>query len=204
MSPSEQQLLSQAIAGDADALTDLLEIHAPMLRRRLHGQIPVRWQSLLNEDDIMQETFVEAFLAIRRFSPVREESLLSWLDRIARNTLVDAIRGLQAEKRRSDQRRQRGPSEEGSEFGLYEILVASGTTPSQHAMRGELAANIRNAIGRLPVTYAQVVELYDLNGISASELAARFGCSEGAIFMRRARGHRLLGELLEKFFCSGS
>jgi DNA-directed RNA polymerase specialized sigma24 family protein len=55
---------------------------------------------------------------------------------------------------------------------------------------------LTGAIGKLPDVYRQVVEMYDLKGHSADEVATALGRTQGAMFMVRKRAHRLLAELM--------
>ena len=53
------------------------------------------------------------------------------------------------------------------------------------------------AIEQLPLAYREVVRRYDLQGQSAVEVAGQLGCSPGAVYMRRARAHERLQQLLD-------
>ncbi len=69
MGSSDQSLLKQAASGDGRALADLLEEHTPTVRRSLAGKIPARLQSVLSVDDLLQQTYIDAFVNINRFDP---------------------------------------------------------------------------------------------------------------------------------------
>ena len=60
-SPQNEELLQAAVLGDMDALERLLVFYAPKVRQSLVGKINPRWQALVTEDDILQETCMEAF-----------------------------------------------------------------------------------------------------------------------------------------------
>lgn len=193
----EADLVRRAVQGDGDALTRLLLRHGPGLRYPIRAQIPARLRPLLSEDDVLQESYAEAFLHIGRFDATG--SFRAWISRIARNNLLDAIRGLDA-RRRDGKRRQGGGPDRGAPWpGPVDPLDDSATTPSRSAMGRELAEHLDRALDQLPVAYGDVVRLYDLDGLSAGEVAQALGCSPGAVFMRRARAHRMLGEILESF-----
>src|ERR1043166_2811080 len=87
-------LLQQAVEGDAAALRVLLEHFGGEVRNRIRGMIDKRWRSHLDEDDIMQVTYLEAFLHIDQLTARDSASFLAWLTRIAENALRDAVRGL--------------------------------------------------------------------------------------------------------------
>ena len=196
MSDRGPGLLSRAIDGDTDALTQLLEAHGPMLRAFLAGKIPAHLQSVLSEDDVVQQTYADAFLGIGSFVPQGDRSFTNWLVTLAERNLTDAIRMLHREKRGGDRRRVEPAASEESLMALYELVGATTTTPSRLAARSEAKAAMNQAISRLPELYRQVVEMYDLQGRSVDEVAAALGRRPGAVFMLRARALRRLAEIM--------
>jgi len=192
----KDDLLMQAIDGDAEALAAVLRREAPAVRQQLAGQIPARWQSVLSVDDVMQETYVDAFLDIARFEPQQESSLTAWLVCIAKRNLLDAIRMLDTEKRGGNWHRLDPPAGDDSFLALFEHLGGSGSTPSRTAARAEARSMLGHALAQLPPAYRQVVETYDLEGRPVEEVAQKLKRTPGAVYMLRARAHRRLAELL--------
>jgi RNA polymerase sigma-70 factor (ECF subfamily) len=200
-------ILDKAMAGDEAALSELLRQAAPELRASLAGKIGKHWQSMLEPDDVLQVTFLEAFLRIRDFKPTGPGSHIAWLRRIAENNLRDAIRGLEADKRPSPRKRLHSPTAEQSFVALVEVLGVNTTTPSRDAAKGEAVGAMMHALRALPADYQKVIRLYDLEGLAAQEVATELGRSLGAMFMLRARAHdRLKDELgsASQFFSIGS
>lgn len=189
-------LLSKAVKGDTDAISRLLFTVGPKIEQEL--SIGRRWRHALDAGDVMQITYLEAFLQISRFRPEQAASFEAWLRRIAENNLRDAIRGMERQKQPPPSRRVpfTGPTDE-SFTGLYDQLAAKGTTPSRAFARKDIQRLIEAALSKLPADYAQVVRLYDLEGKSMEEVATAMGRSSGAIHMLRARAHDRLSELLE-------
>ena len=66
MTLAEDELLRKAIAGDMAALSELLERHGPEIRCKL--RIDPAWRPLVSADDVMQITYLEAFLRIPSIS----------------------------------------------------------------------------------------------------------------------------------------
>src|SRR5438874_4374691 len=95
----QDELLAKATAGDAGALADLLTRDGAAARRALHDAIPIKWQSVLSMDDVMQQTYAEAVVSIGRFENRGDGSFAGWLTQLARCTLIDALRMLEADKR---------------------------------------------------------------------------------------------------------
>lgn len=201
---SEQELVLQAVSGDEEALTTLLRRFGPVVRERVKSRIGRQWRSSIDEDDVMQVTYLEAFLLINQFQPRGPGSFLAWLSHVAENNLRDAVRGLQAAKRPDPRRRVHPRGSSDSYVALVEMLGSTDSTPSRHAARDESTQYLEKALGTLPPDYERVVRLYDLEGHSATEVAELLGRSPGAIYMLRARAHERLKESLgatgSKFF----
>lgn len=195
MQTEEEALAIRAVGGDEQALVDLLQVIGPAVRGRLAGRIPRHLQAVLSEDDVMQQTYVDAFLGIGQFGPRGEGSFLAWLTTLADRNLTDAVRMLEAAKRGGDRRRIQ-MDEERSVAALYELLGGTQTTPSGQAARREAQTVLRQAIGRLPELYQQVVRLYDLEGRPVAEVSNAMKRSQGAVFMLRARAHERLREIM--------
>ncbi len=187
----------RAACGDEDSLCMLLEHYGPIVRDRLKSKIGQQWRTSLDEDDVMQVTYLEAFLLINQFKHRGTGSFLAWLSQVAENNLRDALRGLQAAKRPNPKRRvQVSRPNENSFVALVEMLGSTNSTPSRAAARGESERMIEDVLSALPPDYERVVRLYDLEGRSAQEVAEQLGRSTGAIYMLRARAHeKMRGEL---------
>lgn len=190
------ELLSKAIGGDEQALSQLLEEHGPAVRRRLVGAIPKRWQSLLSEDDVLQQTYVDAFRDIGRFVGDEGRAFEAWLHTLAKRNMLDGIKMLEADKRGGDRRRIEPGSREESMVALYEVLGGAITTPSRKVARREAGDALKKALDSLPTAYRQVIEMYDLEGRPIEEVAAELKRSSGATYMLRSRAHRLLCEVM--------
>lgn len=206
--PNELDLIERAKKGDQDALTELLRVFGTPVRERLKGKISQQWRSSLEEDDVMQVTYLEAFQLIDQFTPRGSGSFMAWLAQVAENNLRDAIRGLQAAKRPNPKKRVQvtGTSSRDSFVALVDLLGTDHATPSRVAAMDEAVQFIEAALSRLPPDYERVVRLYDLEGLSAAEVAAQLGRSPGAIYMLRARAHDRLKNQLgseSKFFSQG-
>ncbi len=196
MGSSDDNLLNQAVGGSRTALGKLLEEHTPVVRGRLAGHIPQRWQAVLSPEDVLQQTYTDAFLHIDRFVPRADGSFAAWLCTIADHNLANALEMLEAEKRGGGRRPIESRAREDSMAALYELIAATQSTPSRHAARDEARKALERAIQELPDDYRQVVQMFDLEGRTAREVAQALGRSPGAVYMIRTRAHRWLGELL--------
>ncbi len=167
-----------------------------MLRSKFHDQIPARWRTLLSLDDLLQETYTDAFLDIAGFEDRSPESFEHWLAAIGKNNLLNAVQSLEAEKRGGGRKPFSPAQQDDSYAALHELLSCSTTSPSGRAAKGEARAALEQAIGRLPRDYQIVVRLYDIEGHPVEDVSATMRRSPGAVFMLRARAHKALRRLL--------
>jgi RNA polymerase sigma factor (sigma-70 family) len=196
MTELREDLVSKAVQGDRGALTALLERHGPLIWRGLDGEIPLRWRALLGREDVMQEVYLDAILSIKQLTGRTESAFAAWLAALARTTLLDSIRVLEADKRGGGCRRVAVESEAESFLCLYELLGSTSSTASRAAAREEAKVALEHALGQLSEIHQVAVRMYDLEGQSIGEVAKRLGRTEGAVFMLRARAHRRLREIL--------
>ncbi len=187
LSGSIADLIKQAHSGDRRALGELLEQHGPAIRRKLRGAIPKRWQALLSIDDVLQQTYIDAFLDIGDFVGLRSEAFAGWLSTMARRNLHDAIRMLSADKRGGNRNRLARPMSDESFNLLFELVSGTRSTPSRTAEKAEVRAFLEDALRRLPLDYRQVVVLFELDGLRAEQIAKMLNRSTGAVYMLRAR-----------------
>lgn len=189
---TQEDLLPRAIKGDQDALTALLKQHDGILRSKMRGRLPRRWQSVLSLDDLMQETYTDAYLGISDFVPRGDGSFGRWLATIAKNNLLHALESLEAERRGGARRPVLEGNQESSCLCLLDMLGGTTTSPSGRAARAEARVALDEAISKLPPGYHRVVLMYDLEGHPVEDVATAMKRSPGAVFMLRARAHRIL------------
>jgi RNA polymerase sigma-70 factor (ECF subfamily) len=200
----ENSSIAPAVKGDKEALSTLLQAHAPELRRAL--SVESRWLSRFDVDDVMQVTFLEAFLHIHRFDPAAPGSFSGWLLSIARNNVRDLKREALAAKRPAPDKQVALYAGQSS-VALIERLVGSSTTPSRAFAANEAQGILELALKKLPEDYREVVQLYDLEGNSAAQVARQLRRSVGAVYMLRGRAHDRLREILgseSRFFSCGA
>lgn len=199
MQVSEESLLARACQGEQAALTELFRRHESAVRAAIGARLSTRWQALLSVDDVLQHTYVEAILAIRKFVSRGGHAFGLWIRKLAEHHVIDAIRALEADKRGGAAHRIESGSPDASLAALLERLTGlpTQTTPSQGAVRRELHDALDRALARLPEHYRRVVQRYDLEGRPIDEVAAELQRSPGAVHLIRVRAHARLRELLD-------
>ena len=193
VSPAELNWVRLAVDGDKDALGELLEAYGPGVETSL--SISSKWGGMLDAADVMQVTYLEAFIQIRGFDVARAEAFPQWLKRIAENNLRDAIRSLEAKKNPPPHLKLNAESGDSS-LALFDVLTSGGGTPSLIVRQDEARTRLRRALSCLPSDYARAVQYYDLDGKPVDEVARILERSTGAVFMLRQRAHDRLRVLL--------
>ncbi len=181
----------QGNAGKAVELQRILHLHAPRLLRYLQEKLPADMRAFVEPQDVLQDTFFEAFQRINEFEYRGEDAAYRWLVVIARHRMLALIRMHGAAKRGV---RERIDGDQDVVPMLGEMAVYH-RTPSQSAMSHEIAAAVSESMSRIEPQYREAIRLRFLEGLSIKQSAERMGRTEGAILMLCNRG---LGALREQ------
>jgi RNA polymerase sigma-70 factor (ECF subfamily) len=145
-------------------------------------------------DDLLQEALLRAF---RRFETFDQTlSFKAWAFTIIKHTHID-------HQRRHPQGCAvalpgdggHGVDIDAEEFSLGSEqfpLFAIPLDPENILLRGEVVAQVREAIRRLPREFREVVELRDIEGLSYREIAHVIERPLGTVMSRLYRGRNLL------------
>ncbi len=172
------RLARQAADGDERAFTELMRRHKQALFRFV-----VRYVG--DEDaayEIVQESFVSAWLAIKRFDPQR--SFLTWLRAIAFNKCRD-------HGRRGKTRRVVF-AEAANDQLAAEYRPDPAPSPEQNALDADQSRRLDREIGRLPEKLRQAFVLAGFGDVTAREAAEVLGVSLKTVEMRLYRARALL------------
>src|SRR6185437_6116855 len=182
MTLDAQVLFQQARGGNEKALGQLLESYTRYLTLLARVQIVRRLQGKVDPSDVVQETFLEAHRQITNFRGNSEGELVAWLRRILAGQIALTLRRFLGTKGRDLklERELAAQLDQSSEI-LDGGLVASNSTPSQHASRREQALLLADALDRLPEDYREVIILRHLEGLSFAEVSQRMERSEDSV-----------------------
>jgi RNA polymerase sigma-70 factor (ECF subfamily) len=160
--------------GDGQAFEKLLTEILPRLRSLVRGRLSGREYA----EDVVQNVMLSIHRSRHTYHPNRP--FKPWLNAVARNAVIDAMRA-----RRNDWRHQ--------DFENFEI--PDDTTPAL-APPKSLSPELANALSQLPETQREAVELIHLKELSLREAARASGTSVGAMKVRAHRGRARLREIL--------
>jgi len=172
---SDAELVADSLTGDRDAF----------------GRIVARYQSLVcsvaysatgslsQSEDLAQETFVAAW---KQLASLREPAKLrSWLCRIARNHVSDALRA-----------QGREPAHAAEPLDVADASPSADPLPHERAISQEEEAILWRSVERIPEIYREPLVLFYREHQSVERVAAALELSEDAVKQRLSRGRKLL------------
>jgi RNA polymerase sigma-70 factor (ECF subfamily) len=177
MSPTEQQQLEAARAGDPEALEALLQEH----QARIYRFAMKLCRDPEDARDVLQDTLLAVARSLRDFRG--GASLSTWLYTIARSFCIKARR-----------KSKFAPAhEEPLEVGA-EVAAPDGTGPEDIAAQHEIGAALDRSIRALDPEQREVLVLRDIEGLKATEVAEVLGLSVPAVKSRLHRARLRLRE----------
>lgn len=193
----DTQLAARAVAGDEIALSRLLFRHHERLVAEIARRLPADMRGSTSAEDIAQEAYVVAFQRIASFNPQDHHRFYPWLEAIARNRLMDAIKTQRAAKRGGGRVALNDEEGEDDEMvRLLESLAAHSRTPSRSAADHEAVAAVQRAFRELAKDYAEALRLRYVEALPVAQIAARMNRTHGAVHMLCHRGLEALRQAL--------
>jgi RNA polymerase sigma-70 factor (ECF subfamily) len=190
------QLLDRAGHGDPVAQQELLVRHRGRLRQLIAVRMDRRLAARIDPSDVVQDTLTEAVQRLADYLRRRPLPFYPWLRQLALDRLAELHRGhLRAQKRSVTREEAWDPGlSDASVLELAGRLLARGSSPSARLVRREMRDRVRAALEQLPAADREVLVLRHVEQLSAREIAAVLGVSEGVVYTRHVRAlERLRG-----------
>jgi RNA polymerase sigma-70 factor, ECF subfamily len=176
MGPTEEDLMSAYVAGDARAFEKLFARLAP----RVHGFFLRSLKKESVADDLLQETFMKVHKARETYR--QELKVAPWVFAVAARVRLDELR-----------RRLRLPEDADEEA----LARADEQAPRDPPPDTDLQDAVRAALSRLPESQRAVIHLHRYEGMTFPEIAQVLGTTAGAIKLRAFRGYETLRKELQ-------
>ena len=170
-------VVAEAVAGNRDALREVLEIIRPIVVRYCRARVGTTERSGLSADDVAQEVCLAAITALPRYKD-QGRPFLAFVYGIAAHKVADAHRA--AARNRAD------PTDVVPE--RYSLEAG----PEQMALDSESSARMSKLLSLLPEKQREILILRVVVGMSAEETAEAVGSTPGAV---RVAQHRALARL---------
>ena len=136
-------------------------------------------------EDLTQETFLRAH---RRLYLLRHpEAVGSWLYRIATHVCLDRLR----------QRKPLDSIDDEQTANRVDAAVRTRPSLADIAERRQTSLCVQRCLDYLPDNYRAVILLYEINALTAPEIASLLGVKLTTIKMRLHRARRMLQQIME-------
>ena len=180
MRDSFQGEIADARDGNRQATERLLLEHYERLESRIASQLPRSLQSVVQVEDILQETFVQAIRRLSQCRATTAETFAAWLDSIASNRVLDTVRSLNCQKRGGG---GIGPGNGRPDSSLLEACGwhRPDSTPGRKAARNEVIGRIHAAVDELPSDERDAIRFRYLRGESLEVTARAIHRSPAAV-----------------------
>ncbi len=205
-SDNEIDVLRQAAEGDAASWQATIDRHRDQLRRMAMFRLDRRLQSRLDPSDVVQDVFAEASRRLGDYLRQPTVPFFVWLRTLASQQLVTVHRRHFGAERR-DARREMSLDQEflDSSSAMAAQLAADDTSPSEAALKSELADRLRQALAQMEELDREVLALRHFEGLSNAETATVLNLTISAAskrYVRAAEKLRLI--MVDLFGTSGS
>ncbi|HIE52670.1 MAG TPA: sigma-70 family RNA polymerase sigma factor [Armatimonadetes bacterium] len=184
----DKELVARCQQGDRAAFDEIMARYESKVYN-------LAYRLLNNQDDafdIAQEAFIRIYRGLSRF---RGSSTLStWIYRITLNLCLDELK-----------RRKRRPlsetelQEDDTPEPLLERVVDENSDPNVAVESQARQAIVQWALTQLPEHHRAVIVLYDLEGLSYTEIAEVLHTNVGTVKSRLNRARAALKELLQPY-----
>jgi RNA polymerase sigma-70 factor (ECF subfamily) len=191
-SPERQQeadadfaVVQRVQGGDVAAFDQLMIKY----RERVYGVVYNLTSNREDTADLTQDAFIKAFQAINRFNG--QSSFFTWLYKIAVYTTLTHLR-------RNRLRNFFSLEKLNEEDVGSKILdqLADKNTADRDTYLHELQEKLNEAMQKLSIKHRTVISLFEIDGLSHTEIAQIVGCSEGTVRSRLHYAKQFLqGEL---------
>jgi len=192
------ELILRAGGGDGEARQVLLASHRARLRQMIALRLDRRLAARIDPSDVVQEALADAGQALSEYLRRRPLPFYAWLRRFAWDRLVELHRRHVLAQRRSVEREEPWAAAwtDPSALALADHLASGGTSPSRRLHREELRERVQAALALLPPRDREVLVLLYMEELSAAEIGAVLGMTEGAVRTRHVRALKRLRGLL--------
>ena len=197
-SPERQQeadadfaIVKQVQAGNVSAFDHLIRKY----RERVYGVVYNLTANREDAADLTQDAFIKAFQSINRFQG--HCSFFTWLYKIAINTTLSHLRKNRLRSFFSLEKIH----EDGTNAQILEQLTDKKGADRDTYLK-ELQEKLNEALLKLSIPHRTVITLFEIDGLSHSEIAEVMGCSDGTVRSRLHYAKQFLQGELGKYLRS--
>lgn len=172
---SDEELVEIIRSKDKDAYILIVRGYQDKLMRYVTFLI----QDADKSADVVQETFIKAFVNLQGFDTKKKFS--SWIYRIAHNEAMNAIKKYSREVNLSP-----------------ELDIPSNQNVEEEYSKKEVVKMARKCLGKIPVIYSEPLELFYLEDKSYEEISDILRLNIGTIGTRISRAKVIMKKICQK------
>ena len=194
-SPERQQeadadfvVVKKVQEGDVSAFDKLILKY----RARIFGVVYNLTANREDASDLTQEAFIKAFQSINRFQG--QSSFFTWLYKISVYTTLSHLRKNRLRTFFSLEKLQ----DEGGTAQFIDQLTDKNGVERDSYLR-ELQEKLNESLQKLSIKHRTVITLFEIDGLSHTEIARIVGCSEGTVRSRLHYAKQFLQGELNKY-----
>jgi RNA polymerase sigma-70 factor (ECF subfamily) len=189
---ADDALIARIRDGDETALRPLFDRYEGRVRARVERRIPADLKRKFSVEDVLQETYLTAFVRIADFESRGDGAFGAWLAQIALYKLREEIRRFRATRRRGERQEVTKGARPDTTF-----FQGRDPSPSQFAMGRELELRLEAAMETLPEDYREALDLVQAKRRTLREAALEMGRTHEAMKKLYARAVAKLAAVLE-------
>ena len=182
------EVVKRVQAGDVAAFDQLIRKY----RERLFGVVYNLTSNREDTADLVQDAFIKAFQSINRFQG--QSAFFTWLYKIAVNTTLSHLR---KNRLRTFFSLEKIQEEDPSARILGDLSDHAGGDRDTYLR--ELQEKLNEALQKLSIKHRTVITLFEIDGLSHSEIAEIMECSEGTVRSRLHYAKQFLQGELSKY-----
>ena len=184
--PSDEEIVRRVVDGERVLFEVLMRRNNQRLYRAIRSVVQVE----ADVEDVMQQTYVQAYGALSGFGHSAKFS--TWLIRIGVNTAISSGRHASRFVRLQDDQRS-------SEEEPVALLPSTQPSPEDSTSSHELSRLLERVLDALPQLYRTVLMLREVEGLSTAETAVALAVSDDVVKTRLHRAKLLAREALDKW-----
>lgn len=182
----EGKLVMLARQGDLTAFEELYNTNRGKIYRLAYGFV----KNTADAEDLLQEIFFKAFLAIKNFKPKKGLLFSTWLYRIGINCSISFLRKHKKQKKKNQDILQENPGQ----------FKAQHLNPETALEIEEMHLAFKNELDTLSSKQRTIIVLRYYNGLKIKEIAEKMRCSEGSVKKQLSRAFSKLKKQLNFLF----
>ena len=185
---ADRAIVQRVQAGDVEAFNSIILKY----RERLYSVIYNMTGNREDTADLTQDAFIKAFQSINRFAG--HATFFTWLYRIAVNSTVTHLR---KNRLRTFFSLEKIVEEDKSAQVIAALTDKSGV--ERETFVKELQEKLNDALHKLSINHRTVITLFEIDGLSHTEIAEVMDCSVGTVRSRLHYAKQLLQAELQPY-----